>query len=130
MLRIIRTGPVLCALALLAACGTSEKKGADMPEGMYALSLAKYGKPFTIWVPDTSAAHLKIEESGDGALNVLSGPRFGLSIYEQAADLSLKKEDIRNDEVNKLKTLISDEPSAIMWESAITSPEFHFTLNK
>jgi hypothetical protein len=42
----------------------------------------------------------------------------------------LKKEDIKTDEVNKLKKLLIDTPEAIIWESEITKPEFNFLLNK
>jgi hypothetical protein len=120
----------VCALVVLYACGTSKQNETPAPEGMFALSLSDYGKPFSIWVPDTTSAHLQIEETSDGALNVRSGPDFGISIYEQATDLVLRKNDIMNDEVNKLQSFISDSPSGIMWQSTITTPEFHFVLNK
>jgi hypothetical protein len=126
---IVKTIPV-ASLALLMGCGTSKQNDSVAPEGMFALSLSHYGKPFSIWVPDTNASQLKVEETSDGALNVRSGPDFGVSIYEQPADLILKKNDISNDEVNRLRAFITDSPSGIMWESQITSPEFHFVLNK
>ena len=42
----------------------------------------------------------------------------------------MKKTDIKGDEVNKFKSFITDEPTAIFWESEITKPEYHFIINQ
>lgn len=37
---------------------------------------------------------------------------------------------MKSDEVNKLKAFVVEEPGAIMWESEIVQPEFHFLINQ
>ena len=106
-----------------------ESKKSAVPAGMVMVDLSAYGKPFSISVPDTSTAPLSISEEQDGALNVRSGRSFGMSIYEQAIDIAAKKEDIRSDEVNRLSRIVKEDAQSIIWESAITEPEFHFVRN-
>ncbi|MBL7918208.1 MAG: hypothetical protein JNM96_07405, partial [Bacteroidia bacterium] len=100
------------------------------PEGMCVLDLTKYGKPFAIFVPDTVQAKLSVTEQSYGALEITVGPNFGVAISELAEDLNQKKAEIKDDEINKLTSYITDEPTAIFWESAITEPEFHFIVNQ
>jgi hypothetical protein len=119
--------------ALILVCCKGEKTDNDAilaPEGMNVLELSKYGKPFAIFVPDTTRAKLEIIQQSYGALDIKVGKNFAISINEQAADIDLHKSDITGDEVNKLKSFIVDEANAILWESEITQPEFHFILNK
>lgn len=113
----------------IISCG-HKQEAIVAPQGMNVLDLSKYGKPFTIFVPDTNATKLEITEQPSGALDIKVGKNFAISINEQAADIELRKEDVKSDEVNKLKSFIVDEASAIFWESEITSPEFHFLVNK
>ncbi len=63
-------------------------------------------------------------------LEITVGANFAIAIAEQAEDLALKKKDVQEDEVNKLKSFITDEPTALFWESAITESEFHFLINQ
>ncbi|MCC6372056.1 MAG: hypothetical protein IT236_13715 [Bacteroidia bacterium] len=112
------------------SCGEKKSEAIVAPEGMHIVDLSRYGKPFAIFVPDTVAAKLSITEQSSGALEIKVGKTFGVSINEQNADLALRKEDIKSDEVNKLKSFVKEEPNAIMWESAITEPEFHFIVNQ
>ena len=58
------------------------------------------------------------------------GNNFAISIFEQAADIELKKTDIKGDEINKWKNFLTEEPNAIIWESEITQPEYHFLINQ
>ncbi|MBX3163793.1 MAG: hypothetical protein KF900_04885 [Bacteroidetes bacterium] len=106
------------------------KKEVTAPQGMNVLNLSRYGKPFSIFVPDTNAGHFEVIEQTSGALDIIAGNNFAISINEQFADLELRKSDIKDDEVNKLKSYIIEEPDAILWESQITEPEFHFLVNK
>lgn len=116
--------------SILISCGGKPKNEIVAPQGMNTLDLSRYGKPFSIFVPDTSAAKLEVIEQASGSLDIKVGKNFAISINEQAADIELRKTDIKEDEVNKLKSFIVEEPTAIMWESEITEPEIHFIVNK
>lgn len=113
----------------ITSCGTKTKDQVTPPEGMCRIELSKYGKPFSIFVPDTSNHPFYISEEGSGALIIKSGNGFAISITEETADLQLKRTDVESDEINKFKTYIVNEPNAIFWESAITEPEYHFIIN-
>ena len=66
-----------------------------------------------------------------GALEIKVGKHFNISITEDPGDITLMKSDIKSNDVNVFKSYITDEPETIMWESAITVPEFHFyTIQK
>ncbi len=132
MKRMIR---IICAVAVttaLASCkgGKTEEGNVVAPQGMTVLDLSKYGKPFAIFVPDTNSARHEIVQQSYGALDIRVGSAFAVSINEQPADIALRKSDVQGDEVNKLKSFVVDEPSAIVWESEITRPEFHFLMNQ
>ncbi len=121
---------VLFGLVLLFnSCENKSQDRIAPPEGMCSIELSKYGKPFSLFVPDTSKHPLSITEEGSGALIIKAGSAFAISISEEAADLQLKRADIESDEVNKFTAYIVNEPNAIFWESAIIEPEYHFVLN-
>jgi hypothetical protein len=132
MKNILSLSFIIFALAgLFVSCKTnSSESNIAAPEGMHSLDLARFGKPFSIFVPDTVKTRLTIIEQSNGALDIIAGTNFGVSINEQSNDLELLKNDLKDDEVNKLKSLIVDEPNALLWESEIVQPEFHFVLNK
>lgn len=122
---------IISAIAIIVSvqsCGNKKEEPAAVvaPAGMITLDLSKYGKPFTIFVPDTTSAKMEIMEQTWGALEIKIGKDFQLSITEDPGDMELRKTDIQGDEVNKFKSFIVDEPTTIMWESEITKPEFHF----
>jgi hypothetical protein len=116
-------------LFLFNACGNKSPNQISAPEGMCAVELSKYGKPFSIFVPDTSKNPFTVVEDGSGALIVKAGSTFAISITEETSDLQLKRMDIESDEINKFTAYMVNEPTAILWESAITEPEYHFVLN-
>lgn len=122
----------ISVLAIMTSCkgGKADESALVAPQGMHVLELNKYGKPFAIFVPDTTAARLEIIQQSYGALDIKVGKNFAISINEQAADLELRKKDVKEDEINKLKSFMVEEPTAIMWESEITQPEFHFLINQ
>jgi hypothetical protein len=109
-------------------CSPKAEEEISVP-GMHMLDLSKYGKPFSILVPDTVKNNFQINEQPNGSLDIRSGKNFALSIFEQEADLKLKKEDVTHDDVNKLKQFVKEEPQGIIWESQIVDPEFHFLVN-
>lgn len=112
------------------ACKNEPKEEAIVaPEGMNVLDLNRFGKPFAIFVPDTVQNQMNIIEQSYGALEITVGKNFAIAISEQTEDLEFKKTELKGDEVNKLSSFIVEEPTAIMWESAITEPEFHFIIN-
>ncbi|WP_317899289.1 hypothetical protein [Aurantibacillus circumpalustris] len=114
----------------LISCGGNKSEAIVAPEGMNTLNLNRFGKPFAIFVPDTIANKMEITEQSNGALDIKVGKAFAISINEQAADIEMRKQDIKDDEVNKFKSYIAEEPNAIMWESEIVKPEFHFLINQ
>lgn len=122
---------LITALALvitLQSCGgkKDDQTAVEAPAGMITLDLSKYGKPFTIFVPDSTIGKMQIIEQTWGALEIRIGTSFQLSITEDPGDLELRKTDIKGDEVNRFKSFIVEEEGTIMWESEITKPEFHF----
>jgi hypothetical protein len=120
---------VAIIVSFFTFCG-NKKETPKAPEGMHTLDLSRYGKPFAIFVPDTIKTKLTIIEQSSGSLDIKVGNTFAISINEQPADMELRKKDIKEDEINKFKSFVKEEPNAIMWESAITDPEFHFLINQ
>jgi hypothetical protein len=116
-------------LTFITACSSKKEEAIFAPQGMNVLDLNKFGKPFAIFIPDTISQKLTITEQSSGALDITVGANFAITIYEQATNIDLKKTDIKNDEVNKFKTFIIEEPNALFWESEIIKPEFHFLIN-
>ncbi|MES2565440.1 MAG: hypothetical protein V4565_01155 [Bacteroidota bacterium] len=121
---------VLSAFTLslvIASCGGKEtKQNIEAPAGMVALDLSKYGKQFSIFVPDTTALKLEVTEQSWGALEIKVGKTFQISITEDPGDIELRKSDIKSNDVNIFKSFVIEEPLTIMWESEITKPEYHF----
>lgn len=128
MKKLISIISALAIVVSLTSCGGKKEEEAPVvaPAGMSTLDLSKYGKPFTIFVPDTTVAKMEIMEQTWGALEIKVGKDFQLSITEDPGDIELRKSDVKGDEINKFKSFIVEEPTTIMWESEITKPEFHF----
>ena len=114
------------SLAITSCGGKGTKQNIEAPAGMVALDLSKFGKQFSIFVPDTTAAKLEVVEQSWGALEIKVGKNFHLSITEDPGDIELRKSDIKSNDVNIFKSFVVEEPLTIMWESAITKPEYHF----
>jgi len=118
--------PILICFATFTSCQKTE-----VPEGTFELNLNKYGKQFSIYVPDTLKEKLEIKEQSWGALEIKIGARFYISITEDPGDIELLKSDIQTNDVNVFKSYIIDEPQTLMWESYMVKPEFHFyTIQK
>ncbi len=120
----------LASIFTFSCGGKKTEEGMVAPQGMHTLDLSRFGKSFAIFVPDTVAQKLSIVEQASGSLDIKVGKNFAIAIFEQSADMELRKKDIKEDEVNKLKSFVTEEPNAIMWESEITQPEFHFLINQ
>ena len=127
---------ILSALSFISlltpSCGNkTSQEEIKAPVGMVALDLSKYGKQFSIFVPDTTTAKLEITEQSWGALEIKVGKGFQVSITEDPGDIELKKSDIKSNDVNIFKSFIVEEPITLLWQSEITKPEFHFyTIQK
>lgn len=121
---------LLCILSfpLLITFCSEKESGTKLnnPEGLILLDLSKFGKQFSIFVPDTTTSKLEIVEQSWGALEIKVGSEFQLSIMEDPGDMEFKKSDIKANDVNVFKSFVIDEPLTIIWESAITKPEYHF----
>jgi hypothetical protein len=133
-LTVFNIAVLTCILFFIYSCGDKKSDtGIVAPQGMHILDLSRYGKPFAIFVPDTVAAKLIITEQSTGALDIKVGKNFAITINEQPADIELRKTDIQEDEINKFKSFVINEPNALIWESgwegAANEPQFHFVLN-
>jgi len=122
----------IVTIVVNSSCGDkkTEQEPIVAPAGMNVLDLTKYGKSFAIFVPDTVQNKLTVVEQTYGALDITVGANFAISICEQAEDLTMKKAEIKDDEVNKVKSFMVEEPTTLYWESAITEDsEYHFIIN-
>jgi hypothetical protein len=121
---------LLSALMLsiaLTSCGNKKTENTtEAPAGMVALDLSRFGMQFSVFVPDTTAAKLEVVEQSWGAVEIKVGKNFHLSVAENPGDIELIKSDIKSNDVNVFKSFVLEEPLSILWESAITQPEFHF----
>jgi hypothetical protein len=118
---------VITLSVVISSCGgKNTKQNIEAPAGMIAMDLSKFGKQFSIFVPDTTVAKLEVIEQTWGALEIRVGKTFHISITEDPGDIELRKSDIKSNDVNIFKSFVVDEPLTIMWESAITKPEYHF----
>ncbi len=114
------------SLAFISCGGNDKKEDIQAPAGMVALDLSRFGKQFSIFVPDTTSAKLEITEQSWGALEIKVGKSFRISVTEDPGDIELRKSDIKSNDVNIFKSYVVEEPLTIMWESEITKPEYHF----
>lgn len=132
MKKLFSTLAIAGSVLFFIACDgkNKEQEAIVAPEGMNVLDLTRYGKQFAIFIPDTTKAKLVVTEQQSGSLDISIGNNFAITINEQSSDIEMKKSEIKGDEVNKLKSFIAEEPTAIMWESEITKPEFHFLINQ
>lgn len=117
---------IILSITVSSCGGKDTKQNIEAPAGMVALDLSKFGKQFSIFVPDTTAAKLEVVEQTWGALEIKVGKGFHISITEDPGDIELRKSDIKSNDVNIFKSFIVEEPLTLMWESAITKPEYHF----
>lgn len=123
---LLITAIAFTSLIFISCGGKDSKQDVAAPAGMVSLDLSKYGKQFSLFVPDTTQLKLEIVEQSWGALEVKVGKNFHVSISEDPGDIELQKSDVKSNDVNIFKSFVVEEPLTIMWESEITKPEFHF----
>lgn len=102
---------------------TATTEQAALVAGEYDLS--KSGLNLIIKAPADPAV-----EQVAGAYEVKANEDFQLVVAEGAGDMNLMKSDIQNNDVNKFTRFLVEEPDAILFESQITEPEFHFFVVK
>jgi hypothetical protein len=101
----------------------SPEAGQQIQAGEYDLS--KNGVNLIIKAPAEPAV-----EQVAANYEVKANDDFQIQIAEGTGDMNLMKSDIQKNDVNKFKRFIVDEPEAILYESEITQPEFHFFVVK
>ena len=120
-------------IILLGGCGNSKKNDTSSSmSGMKEVILKVNGTPLSLMVPsDSTKGKLEIVEQNWGATEIRIGKDFQITISEGDGNIPLIKGDISNNDVNKFKRFVKDEPTLLFWESQITEPEFHFyTIQK
>lgn len=115
---------------ILSGCKGDESASKDANQAGEALQagefdLSKSGVNLIIKAPVEPA----VESAGAG-FEVKANEDFQLFIAEGPGDMNLMKSDIEKNDVNKFKRFIVDEPDAILYETEITQPEFHFFVVK
>ena len=96
---------VITLSVVISSCGgKNTKQNIEAPAGMIAMDLSKFGKQFSIFVPDTTVAKLEVIEQTWGALEIRVGKTFHISITEDPGDIELRKSDIKSNDVNIFKS--------------------------
>lgn len=118
-------------LLSLTSCGgekTNDDANANVPQGMVAADLTEQGMPILINVPDSNVAALELIANAQGGADIKVGKNFQMTITEGPGDITLKKNDITNDDVRKFVKYVVEEENALLWEWQIEGmdPEFHF----
>lgn len=121
---------------IFVSCGNSGKENQEIdltaPEGMMYLNISKTGMNLHVLCPDSTKGSLDTVMQSYGTFELKVGKDFQISILEGEGDIKTLKSDIANNDVNQFKRFVVDEPTTLVWESAIAeNPEFHFyTIQK
>jgi hypothetical protein len=115
-----------CITAILASCNGSKTDNENNTSGSKEIEFTISGNKLMMQVPDTLKAQPEIKEQSWGATEITIGKGFQISVSEINGDVTLMKKDIAENDVNKFKRYITDEPALLFWESEIVNPEFHF----
>lgn len=138
----------LQAIVILSGCGNAKNENAEIkeasvetqqPMGPVGVDLSANGMNLVITVPDSIKSKMVFSKVSDFQLNgeieeygfaifsneITEGDDMAAVMKAQMDDL---KKDIREDENNKFKRYIVEEPNLIFWESDDHGSEFHFCL--
>ena len=126
MKKIILSIAVVAGLCFMGCGGSKTDETTSSIPGMMEIEISINDTPLSIMVPDSSKEKLSIVKQSWGATEIKAGTHFQISISEDQGDIALKKSDVADNDVNKFKRYIKDEPTLLSWESEITEPEFHF----
>ena len=128
----ISSKPVFVFLFVLLfayACSPSANEE-SLPPGKMRLDLSPYGKSFSMVIPDSASNDFSITENNAQleirCVNKKVNLNFAVVVEEGEGNVNLIKSDIQSDDINRFVRFLSEDSSMIVWESAITTPEFHF----
>lgn len=118
----------VCLSVIVASCGGSKEQEALVaPAGMQYLDVSRTGMNMNVLIPDSTKGGLDTVLQTYGTYEIKRGPSFQVAITEDGGDVATKKGDNANDDVNKVKQYVIDEPNTLLWESGIGDlSEFHF----
>src|ERR1700741_4088444 len=103
---------IVCMSLLFTSCGGSkEQESLVAPQGMRYLNISKTGMNLNILTPDSTKGTLDTVLQSWGAYEVKVGPNFQISVLEDGGTVATKKADNGNDDVNKVKQYVIDEPN-------------------
>lgn len=111
----------------LSSCGggsdTSEtdSSAALLPNHVW-LDLSKYGFDVSIQIPDSTIGLAEIVHTNSGAVEIVVGRNFGISVQYGEGDIAMLKEDLKADDVFKSEWLI-DEANTLLYNRTIPNTE-------
>lgn len=117
----------VCFSVIAVSCGgTKEQEPLVAPAGMQYIDISRTGMNMNVLIPDSTKGALDTVLQTYGTYEIKRGS-FQIAITEDGGDVATKKADNANDDVNKVKQYIIDEPNTLLWESGIGDlSEFHF----
>jgi hypothetical protein len=117
----------VCLSIIVASCGgTKEQEPLVAPAGMQYIDISRTGMNMNVLIPDSTKGGLDTVLQTYGTYEIKRGA-FQIAITEDGGDVTSKKADNANDDVNKVKQYVIDEPNTLLWESGIGDlSEFHF----
>ena len=116
------------AVIIFVGCG-NKKENQDLtpPQGMTYLDISRTGMNLNVLIPDSTVGLVDTIMQSWGAYEIKVGKDFQISIEESDGDIEMIKSDNANNDVNKLKQYLVQEPNTLVWESGIADmSEFHF----
>lgn len=129
MKNILRITFAAAILVMMMSCGGKKEtqESLNAPAGMRYLDISRTGMNIYVLTPDSTKGVMDTVMQSSGEYMIKVGPNFQIQITENAGDIAQRKADITNDDVNKLKKYVVDEPNTLVWESGIADlSEFHF----
>ncbi len=126
---------IALALCAMDSCknGNTNNSEAPLAAGMVRIDLSKWHLPATIDIPDTTRKVYGFVENSDGSLLINVGKGFYVSINVSGEPMSMKKNDINSDDLNKPKTWVVSDSNSLLYSTqkdtnafANAKEEFHF----
>jgi hypothetical protein len=127
MKHLLLASAVFVSLLLVSCGGSKEEEALVAPKGMRYFDISKTGMNLNILIPDSTKGTLDTVLQSWGAYEVKVGSNFQVSVLEDGGDAATKKADNANDDVNKVKQYVIDDPTTLLWESGVADlSEYHF----
>lgn len=125
---------IMGAVLLLSACGDGQADAAkqlaavaDSAKAASVHSLASYGMPLEVVMPEGTPPPVIQYREETGELSVQAGEHFGLVITEGPADMARLKGDLERDLLRK-NTILQETPDLLIFRSEFpddTTLTFH-----